>query len=77
MTEPYPEDQIGSLARLILLLRGQLPGLAGLAGHEDLDRGRVTATDDASKSVFRKRDPGPLFPWDQLLGATGLARVRD
>lgn len=77
MAEPYPEEQVGSLARLILLLRDQLPGLAGLAGHEDLDRGRVTAADDASKSVFRKRDPGPLFPWDRLLGATGLPRVRD
>jgi N-acetylmuramoyl-L-alanine amidase len=75
MTEPYPDDQISSLARLILLLRSRLPGLQGLAGHEDLDKGRVTATDDASRSVLRKRDPGPLFPWAQLIDATGLARV--
>lgn len=75
MTEPYPDDQIHSLARLILQLRAQLPALKALAGHEDLDTGRVAATDDPSVTVFRKRDPGPLFPWSRLIEATGLARA--
>jgi len=75
MTEPYAEDQIRSLMRLVLRLRADLPGLKALAGHENLDTERVPATDDASLTVFRKRDPGPLFPWARLLDATGLDRL--
>lgn len=74
MTEPYAEDQIRSLIRLVLSLRAELPGLKALAGHESLDTEKVPATDDASTTVFRKRDPGPLFPWARLLDATGLER---
>jgi N-acetylmuramoyl-L-alanine amidase len=75
MTEPYAEDQIRSLMRLVLMLHAELPRLKALAGHENLDTERVPATDDASKTVFRKRDPGPLFPWARLLDATGLERI--
>jgi len=74
MTEPYADKQILSLIRLIQLLRDELPGLSAVAGHEDLDRAQVAASDDAARLVYRKRDPGPLFPWNRLLEATGLER---
>jgi N-acetylmuramoyl-L-alanine amidase len=35
----------------------------------------VPATDDASRSVRRKLDPGPLFPWHEVLRDCGLVRL--
>lgn len=77
MSEPYPDLQISSLLALLRALRGQCPNLRLLAGHEDLDAGMVPASDDASKQVFRKRDPGPLFPWDEVLARCGLTQLGD
>lgn len=74
MTEPYPEAQIDALIQLLGYLRTTLPALRRIAGHEDLDRERVPASDDPGRSVARKRDPGPLFPWDAVLAASGLRR---
>jgi N-acetylmuramoyl-L-alanine amidase len=74
MTEPYPAAQIDALLGLIAHLRGALPNLRSIAGHEDLDTDTVAASDDASKQVRRKLDPGPRFPWPQVLAECGLRR---
>ena len=74
MTEPYTDAQISSLIALLKVLQSELPSLHAIAGHEDLDTAQVPASDDASQQVWRKRDPGPLFPWPHVLHATGLAR---
>lgn len=76
MTEPYTEAQIEALLTLLAHLRRQFPALRFIAGHEDLDTARVEASDDPAKSVWRKRDPGPLFPWERVLAACGLERLR-
>jgi N-acetylmuramoyl-L-alanine amidase len=75
MVEPYPDAQIDALLRLLAHLRATLPGLQEIAGHEDLDIDRVAASDDPSKQVQRKLDPGPLFPWQRVMAACGLQRL--
>jgi N-acetylmuramoyl-L-alanine amidase len=75
MVEPYPDAQIDALLRLLAHLRATLPGLQEIAGHEDLDIDRVAASDDPSKQVQRKLDPGPLFPWQRIMAACGLQRL--
>ena len=72
MQEPYTAAQIENLVKLLLHLRHRLPALRWIAGHETLDLSRVTASDDPAKEVYRKRDPGPLFPWAQVLRAVDL-----
>lgn len=67
MTERYPDTQIDALLQLLDHLRGRLPNLRCIAGHEQLDTGTVAATDDPVRSVRRKLDPGPLFPWPRVL----------
>ncbi len=74
--EPYPEVQIQALIALIVELCRRLPTIAGLAGHEDLDTDTVAASDDPARRVQRKIDPGPLFPWLQVLRATDMPRLR-
>ncbi len=74
--ETYPEAQIVALLDLLAALRRRLPGLARIAGHEDLDRERVAARDDESLVVARKRDPGPTFPWHRVIADCGLLRWR-
>ncbi len=76
MDEAYPEPQIEALLGLLALLRRQLPNLSRIAGHEDLDRERVPASDDPHKTVYRKRDPGPAFPWQRVLHACDLQRLQ-
>ncbi|WP_242112180.1 N-acetylmuramoyl-L-alanine amidase [Luteimonas aquatica] len=75
MDEPYPPAQIEALSRLLAQLRETLPALAWIAGHEDLDTGTEAASDDPAARVRRKLDPGPLFPWPQVLAATPLQRL--
>ena len=75
MTEAYPAVQIDALIRLIQQLRDELPSLRWIAGHEDLDRERVPASDDPSILVPRKRDPGPLFPWGQVMQSVTLTQL--
>lgn len=74
MTEAYPAAQIDALLELIADLKLRCPRLARIAGHEDLDLTEVDATDDPNIKVRRKRDPGPLFPWDVVGAASGLKR---
>lgn len=67
MTEPYAEEQIASLIRLLNFLCAANGGLQWIAGHEQLDTEKVPATDNSRLRVYRKRDPGPLFPWEEVL----------
>ncbi|MBN8715702.1 MAG: N-acetylmuramoyl-L-alanine amidase [Xanthomonadales bacterium] len=75
MNEPYTDAQIAALIALLHWLRGQLPQLAQIAGHEDLDHETVPASDDPALRVRRKRDPGPQFPWPRVLAAVPLTRL--
>lgn len=76
MTEAYPDAQVEALVHLLLWLCGRFPGLRWIAGHEDLDTRRVPASDRAGSMVFRKRDPGPRFPWPRVLDAIPMNRFR-
>jgi len=73
--EPYPAEQIHALIELLLHLRERLPNLRTLAGHDQLDRTTVAASDAPNQQVQRKIDPGPLFPWSTVATATGLPRI--
>jgi N-acetylmuramoyl-L-alanine amidase len=75
MTEPYSEAQVAALRALLAQLRADYPNLHEIAGHEDLDRAQVPASDDPHREVSRKLDPGPLFPWTQVLAGSGLTRI--
>lgn len=74
MDEPYTAAQIAALRVLLQELHARLPNLREIAGHEDLDTEQVPASDDPSRLVFRKRDPGPLFPWSEVLADLPLTR---
>ena len=75
MTEPYPQAQLDALSALLAQLREAFPALRQIAGHEDLDRARLPASDDLAREIARKRDPGPLFPWERVLAGAGLQRI--
>ncbi len=74
MEEPYPEAQIAALERLLAALAAAYPSLRHIAGHDQLDREQVAASDDATLHVARKRDPGPLFPWDRVMAGVPWQR---
>jgi len=75
MDEPYTPAQIDALVALLQQLAAEHLALRFIAGHEDLDTAMVPAADDPSKQVHRKRDPGPLFPWDYVLAHVALQRL--
>jgi N-acetylmuramoyl-L-alanine amidase len=75
MNEPYSAAQIASLVLLLRELANEVPTLRYIAGHEALDTTEVEATDDPTQRVRRKRDPGPLFPWDRVLADVPLERL--
>lgn len=75
MDEPYAQAQIAALVALLDTLQDALPSLRFIAGHEDLDTTEVDASDDPTQRVRRKRDPGPLFPWQQVLDPIRLERL--
>ena len=72
MTDVYPLSQINSLVILLHKLCAELPELRWIAGHESLDTSQVRASNDPELLVYRKKDPGPLFPWSKLLAAIDL-----
>lgn len=74
MNEPYPQDQIDALVSLLTWLPQRLPSLREIAGHEQLDTDEEAASDDPSLRVRRKRDPGPMFPWERIRAAVPLRR---
>ena len=71
-TEPYPDEQVEALLSLLDHLRDEHPRLARIYGHDDLDTARIPASDDASLRVRRKLDPGPMFPWREVIERSGL-----
>ena len=73
--EPIGEAQVSALVSLLDKLRGELPRLEAIAGHDQLDQRWVPASDDPQRQVRRKLDPGPDFPWDRVSAATGLKRL--
>ena len=73
--EPITEAQFQALSAVLRQLKVQLPSLAEMIGHDDLDRRLVPASNDPATSVRRKLDPGPDFPWERLAEASGLARA--
>lgn len=75
MREPYPQAQIDALVALLHALQSMLPSLRLIAGHEDLDTTTVPADDNPAVQVQRKLDPGPLFPWAQVMQAITLQRL--
>lgn len=72
MEEPYGLPLIEGLTALLLDLKHKLPGLKWIAGHEALDTSSVPSSDNPQIFVSRKRDPGPLFPWQDLLQVLDL-----
>ena len=76
MDEPYTDAQIDALLALLQRLQRELPSLEFIAGHEDLDQDRVPSSDNLHQLVFRKRDPGPRFPWSRVLDVVPLDRIR-
>lgn len=74
LSEPYSPRQIEALVVLLHQLKRHLPELRWIAGHDALDRRWVAASDDPDARVRRKLDPGPLFPWQDVLSAAPLAR---
>lgn len=76
MEQSYTDVQIRALTQLLSYLRRQYPHLHYIAGHEDLDTTRVPSTDKPEIDVARKMDPGPLFPWSQVMSATDLKRLK-
>lgn len=75
MTEVYPDIQIHALNGLLDHLVKILPRLEAIAAHADLDTAVVPASDRADITVRRKLDPGPLFPWGDVLKQKTLKRV--
>ncbi|HEY5804176.1 MAG TPA: N-acetylmuramoyl-L-alanine amidase [Lysobacter sp.] len=75
MGERYTPEQIEALIALLRHLQATLPTLRHIAGHEDLDTTTVAASDDPSVQVQRKLDPGPQFPWAQVMSAVDLDRL--
>lgn len=72
MTEPYTTDQIRSLLALLGYLCERLPRLSLISGHSELDTSSIQATDNENVLLRRKTDPGPLFPWKEVLRKTRL-----
>ena len=72
MKEPYPPDQIDALLELLQNLLQRLPALKKISGHSTLDTTKVAASNQADRLVFRKQDPGPRFPWEDILAQVSL-----
>ena len=76
MTEPYTAAQIESLLLLLKRLCDTYPNLQWIAGHDALDQRLEPSTDNPDLLLPRRIDPGPLFPWDEVVAGSGLQRWR-
>ena len=74
-TVAYTREQIDSLRALLRQLRNDHLNLHWIAGHEDLDRRLEPARDDPAIMLRRRQDPGPLFPWAEVMDGSGLERL--
>ncbi|MBS0591292.1 MAG: N-acetylmuramoyl-L-alanine amidase [Proteobacteria bacterium] len=74
-TVAYTKEQIRALLALLAQLRHDIPSLRYIAGHEDLDTRLEPAKDDPKIQLRRRQDPGPLFPWSDIVPTSGLARL--
>lgn len=77
MTEAYSAEQIESLLALLKHLRDTYPGLQWIAGHDVLDRRKQPSSDQPDLLLPRRLDPGPMFPWQEVVAAGGLRRWPD
>jgi N-acetylmuramoyl-L-alanine amidase len=59
--EAYTQQQVDALNQLLRVLKGVIPTLRFVVGHEDI-RNRWVITGVAGA----KLDPGPAFPWHSL-----------
>ena len=66
-TEEYTREQIESVIELCLYLKKRYPGISKLKRHSDLDLEKIEAEDNPDILIRRKIDPGPLFPWKEVL----------
>jgi N-acetylmuramoyl-L-alanine amidase len=76
MTERYTLPQLNSLVGLLNRLSIQLPSLQWIAGHGYLDTTQVPSTDNPALLVNRKKDPGPQFPWKEIVPLINLELFR-
>ncbi len=74
MTEPYTAAQIESLLALLKQLRNTYPNLRWIAGHDVLDQRKEASSDKPDLLLPRRLDPGPMFPWNEVIAASGLQR---
>jgi len=74
MADPYTKPQIETLKKLLQRLERVIPGLSWIAGHDELDKELVPAEDNPDTLIRRKVDPGPLFPWKEVMQQSDLSR---
>ena len=65
--EKYTGAQIVALKGLLGYLKRRYPHISRLSRHSDLDTRKIEAEDNPAVFIRRKIDPGPLFPWEEIL----------
>ena len=73
-SESYTKAQINALVELTNKLALKHPSITTIAGHEDLDPDKMTASDNPNALIERKVDPGPFFPWFEVIQGVKLKK---
>lgn len=72
--QPFPPEQLASLAWLLQKQVADIPSLRYITGHEDVTNqwtiGDNPKTPEFEKVAGAKTDPGPAFPWPEYPGLT-------